>query len=111
VSDWPDDADGDVFRRLEESGLNFDSPVQIDFNIDFSNWPPAQEALQVLADRYSAISVVEPVEDFTGYVEFQLFERPTYERVMAIQAEVSGLMARFGGVCESWGILAAGAQA
>jgi len=30
---WPDDADGDVFRRMQKSGFDFDKAVDIDFNV------------------------------------------------------------------------------
>jgi hypothetical protein len=33
---WPNDVDGDVLRRLESIGFEFDQETDIDFNIDFS---------------------------------------------------------------------------
>ena len=32
--DWPNDADGDVLRRMKESGFDFSKIHSIDFNID-----------------------------------------------------------------------------
>ena len=34
---WPSDADGDVLRRLEQSGFHFSKSTLIDFNVDFQS--------------------------------------------------------------------------
>ena len=102
---WPQDADGDVFRRLEASGLNFDVPCSIDFNIDFNTWPPSPELIKLLQKQYSDIKVFEPDGESSGYVLFVINAKLTYELVMFVQSSVSELAAPFGGVCESWGVL------
>jgi hypothetical protein len=47
--DWPNDADGDVLRRLKENGFEFDKEVEIDFNIDFNHWPLTDEEVEKMA--------------------------------------------------------------
>ena len=102
---WPDDADGDVLRRLQSSGFDFAQPCTIDFNIDFLEWPPAQEAIEVIRSRYPQVVVYSEEGDSAGYLLFQVRDVLTYGLVTRVQAEVSVLMAPFGGICESWGVL------
>lgn len=37
--EWPNDADGGVFRSLQDDGFDFEKECSIDFNIDFDHWP------------------------------------------------------------------------
>jgi len=101
----PQDADGDAFRRLEADGFDFEPIHEIDFNIDFETWPPARELLNLLAMQYPNIRAIEPSDDGPGYVQFAVEAKLTYELVLFIQASISELVAPFGGVCESWGVM------
>lgn len=106
MTEWPDDADGDVLRRMARSEFDFAQPVLIDFNVDFATWPPAPDALAILSREFPNATIHPPVEGFDdGYVHFQVFEKVTYAFVMRMQAHVSTLMAPYGGICESWGVL------
>tara|TARA_R110001583_G_scaffold66418_1_gene190920 strand:- start:182 stop:499 length:318 start_codon:yes stop_codon:yes gene_type:complete len=102
---FPNDVDGDVLRRLEESGFDFSKTWEIDFNVDFNSWPPAQEALNILEKEYGAIEVFEPEEESDGYVLFNITSIVTYDLIMDTQRKASSLASTFGGVCESWGVL------
>ena len=103
--DWPNDVDGDVLRRMEESGFDFSKSHEIDFNVDFDRWPPMPEALALIRLRYPNTVVHEPFGEDRGYVQFQVHARVTYDLVMRIQRETSALMADFGGYCQSWGVM------
>jgi hypothetical protein len=102
---WPDDADGDVFRRLMDHGFDFSKSHTVDYNVDFDSWPPSQAALATLRSMFGALSVVDPDDDDTGYVQFQIHGPLTYEAVTDTQRRVTAAMSQFGGVCESWGVL------
>jgi hypothetical protein len=102
---WPDDADGDVFRRLQADHFDFSSPHQIDFNVDFDSWPPHPGAVQWLQQQYGEVHIYEPGEDLVGYVQFSLTANLTYDLVTSTQETVSMEMEKYGGVCESWGVL------
>ncbi|WP_411267518.1 ribonuclease E inhibitor RraB [Asticcacaulis sp. 201] len=99
--DWPNDADGDVMRRLQRGGFTFDREVAIDFNIDFERWPPDASIMAVLANAFPSATV--SVEE--GYVRVQVRSLLTYDFVMKTQADLTQICAAFGGICESWGIL------
>lgn len=102
---FPKDADGDVLRRLDESGLDFSRPQSVDFNVDFLSWPPSPEALEKLEASFGPIEIYEPDDNYAGYVLLTITEPLSYDFVVGIQDNVSKLMSEFGGVCESWGVL------
>lgn len=101
---WPQDADGDVLRSLLDDGFDFDNPVDIDFNVDFSTWPPPEQFLETLRAQFPHLQVYEP-DSHDGYVRFVVHALLTYDLVMFVQNSVSQMAAPFGGVCESWGVL------
>src|SRR3954466_14798317 len=82
--DWPNDADGDVFRRMEASGFDFSKPYSVDYNVDFDAWPPHPEALKLLEVRYGSVELYEPEEDMKGYVLFKVTGLVTYESVTSV---------------------------
>ena len=102
---WPDDADGDVLRRMDEAGFDFSVPHEVEFNVDFANWPPSREAITWLQSKYTSVEVYEPDAQFGGYVLVKVVAPITYEFVVATQALVSEALAQEGAVCESWGVL------
>ncbi|MEQ1594393.1 MAG: ribonuclease E inhibitor RraB [Casimicrobium sp.] len=102
---WPDDADGDVLRRMAARKFDFSKPYTIDFNIDFEVWPPPEEALRTLSKEFADWRAYEPDGDSPGYVLFQVLDVLSYERVVSVQKQATELMTPFGGVCESWGVL------
>jgi hypothetical protein len=108
---WPNDADGDVFRRLEKSGFNFGEEVSIDFNIDFNHWPLTNEEKMEIRNLYPECEFFEPDEediedeDLIGYVQFQIVGKLSYEFVIKTQEFVTNQMKKYGGWCESWGVM------
>ncbi len=108
---WPNDADGDVLRRLEADGFDFGKSHYVDFNIDFKDWPAPQEAIALLESTYPPIEIVEPDEEnleegiAKGYILIQISGRMSYEFVVNTQEKLTALMKPFGGFCESWGVM------
>jgi hypothetical protein len=103
---WPDTADGDVFRRLEAQGFDFDKKYWVDFNIDFERWPPADEVVHRLGSAFpDAVVETKEDEEIGGYLLIRFFRALTYDFVIDRQAELSEIVAPFGGVCDSWGVL------
>ena len=102
---WPNDADGDVLRRLKDSNFDFSKAHLIDFNIDLQEWPPNQELIDLLIKRYGDIGGYEPSEGMNGYLLFQIKDQLTYELVIKTQEEATQLAAPYGGICESWVVM------
>jgi len=108
---WPDDADGDVLRRLETDGFDFEKECEIDFNIDFKDWPLPTPTIEALKKLYPNSQVIDPDQedlkklDLAGYAQFQIAGKLTYDLVVSTQKEVTEQMKPFGGRCESWGVM------
>ena len=102
---WPNDADGDVLRRMKASGFDFEVKTDIDFNVDFDDWPPAPELIELLGNQFAIVKMYEPDEHGSGYIRIVLNAVVTYDLVIFIQSSVSELAAPFDGVCQSWGVL------
>jgi hypothetical protein len=96
---WPNDADGDVMRRLQSNGFSFDREAEIDFNIDFDQWPPDPSVIDILQNELPSAKV--SVQD--DYILVQLRAWLTYPFVIKMQAELTQISAAFGGRCETWG--------
>ncbi len=101
---WPRDADGDVFRRLNAKAFDFASEHEIDFNVDFAEWPPHAAAVAWLESKYSSVEIRQPEAGFHGYIQFKVRAKLTYELVMRTQQEATLGTQELGGVCESWGV-------
>ena len=102
---WPSDADGDVLRRLNASDFDFTAEYEIDFNVEFEDWPPHPVAIAWLQSKYPRVQVYEPEEDFNGYVQFKIRSKLSYTFVIDTQAEATSQMSQYGGICESWGVM------
>jgi len=105
--DWPNDADGDVLRRMQESGFDFARAV----DIDFDHWPLSDDEKKLVTDLYPDSDFIDPdAEDIdegidTGFVLFQIRGKVTYELVINTQKSVTRQMEKIGGLCESWGVM------
>jgi len=105
VVSWPQDADGDIFRRLQKSGFDFSKTYLVDFNIEFETWPPSKEVVAMVKSKYGEIELGPPESGELGYIVFQLKSKLSYEWVLQVQREATALTSRFGGKCEYWGVL------
>ncbi|HEY0063807.1 MAG TPA: ribonuclease E inhibitor RraB [Telluria sp.] len=105
VSVWPGGADGDVFRRLQKHGFDFSARTDIDFNVDFEEWPPKEAFVRALRARFQRLQLHPPGPRGQGYVEFVVSGILTYELVISTQRSVSQMAKPFGGVCDSWGVM------
>ena len=107
---WPNDPDGDVLRRLQAEGFDFSREHTIDFNIDFNSWPLSPEATAAVTEAYQSCEIVQPDEEDTrngkdtGYVQFQIVAKLTYELVIGVQEEATEKAKPFDGWCEPWGV-------
>jgi hypothetical protein len=103
---WPNDADGDVFRHLQKIRFDFSKVYAIDFDINFKNWPPPMEAIAAIHEKYKVVELNPPKKkEEIGYVTFRLKGKLTYDWVVAVQREATALTSRYGGKCNSWGVV------
>jgi len=59
---WPDDADGDVLRRLRADGFDFRRKYSIDFNIDFRSWSKPAGAWATARAIYPSAELKKPMQ-------------------------------------------------
>ena len=64
---FPNDVDGDVLRRLKESGFNFEKETVVDFNIDFNHWPLSSNEKEAIGKLYPNCEFYDP-DDCSGIV-------------------------------------------
>lgn len=104
-SPWPDDPDGQVLRRLDEKGFDFSHPYVIDFVVDFDQWPPAPQALNAIQTRFPVAT--EYVDDVSGQgsITVKVEAVLTYQLVVDTQSQLTRIAEKFGGWCDSWGVL------
>lgn len=108
---WPNNVDGDVFRKLESHGFDFSKEHDIDIIIDFDIWPLSSSTIDAIKKLYPNCTFVEPDEDdikngdTNGYVQFYITDKLTYELIISIQNDVTKKVKNFGGWCDSWGVI------
>jgi len=108
---WPDDADGDLFRILEAKEFDFDKEVKIDFEIDFDHWPLSKKEIDAITWHYPGCEFNDPDDEdiaegeVNGTVNLQIISKVTYEFIVKTQEEITKKVKRYGGWCDSWGVL------
>ena len=104
-NDWPDDDDGRVLRRLRDKGFDFSRKYVVDFNVDFEQWPPNPEALHQIRQEFPKSS--EYIDDVSGQgiVVVKVEAVLSYHLVVDTQKRLTELASKFGGWCDSWGVL------
>ncbi|GAA0532613.1 enoyl reductase-like protein [Rhizomicrobium palustre] len=102
---WPPDLDGDVFRRLDAAKFDFSKSYKIEFNVEFENWPPPDQAIDKIWQLYPEAQLDKVVDASAPYILISLCHVLTYEFVMGVQKKISDILSEFGGVCDSWGVL------
>ena len=99
---YPDDADGDALRRVEEDGADMSQPMKIEFSIDVSS----EEKARSLAERIAAIGYAPSifVDEESGSVSIYCAKSmlATYEGLVAAQFELNKLCAPFAAECDGW---------
>lgn len=102
---WPNDADGDVLRRMQSRGFDFSKTYVIDFNVDFGTWPPSEEVFQILQRAFPTADIYDYSDSEDPHLLLKIEEKLTYDFVIGTQARVTVLVKDYGGRCDSWGIL------
>lgn len=111
TAEFPEGADGEVFVRLSEDGFDFSNPHQIEFIVDFRQWPPAEEAIDLLTHKYESVERIEAGDgdlDDDAYLIVSFMAVVEYDWVIRKQRELSDLVAKYDGWCDSWGVMTDG---
>lgn len=104
---YPDDANGDVLRRMEAKGDDLTRPRNVDFTVVFPN----EDAARQFADHFSALGysvsaeLTETVENFPWDVVVVNHMAPSHGEIGAFENLLDSVAATFGGHNDGWGCL------
>jgi len=104
---YPDDANGDVLRRMAEAGDDLTRPRDVEFTVVFPNENTAKQLVdQVCALGYAASAeLAGTVEDFPWDVIVVKQMVPSHEAIGAVEDRLQRLADTFGGRNDGWGCL------
>lgn len=127
MTDFPDDADGEVLAELAALGIDLTQPLQIEFHVAVPDEETANTTCQALidagheshveyddgepteADSFDADEDDDEVEpSWTVYVNKNMV--PDYDEIVRIQAELDALARPLGGYCDGWGAFLDGVE-
>jgi hypothetical protein len=107
---YPDDVNGDVFRRMESHGFDFSSEHVVDFHAVFATEAMADQIAQMyLADHKAngKFTNIETKPFPEGGMELTLSKRMfvSYEEVTAFESTLADRIALVDGYFDGWGVL------
>ena len=109
---FPDDENGDVFRRMQQSGFDFALPHDVEFFAFFATETDADAcAMMFVADRAAGDPLVgiETRPSHRGGMEPELVRRMvlTHDAVTAFERLFRQRADAHGGTLDGWGVLQA----
>jgi len=110
MSKYPDDANGDVFRSLENQSFDFNQRCDVEFFSVFATEAEAEKiALQYVADRKAGVKLknIETRPHEIGGMELELVVEmePTYENVVTFETKLQERVSKVEGYLDGWGFL------
>jgi len=107
---YPDDLNGDVFRRMEESGFDFSSEHVVDFHAVFATEEDADRiARMYVADAKAGekLTNIETRPYPEGGMELTLSKKMlvTYSAVCEFESKFQQRVSQVEGYLDGWGVL------
>jgi regulator of ribonuclease activity B len=104
---FPDDLNGDVLRRMQDSGVDFSEPREFDFVVIFPSKPLAEAFAQRIKELGYTISVEEsgcvPERPYDARIKRTMM--PSHAKITEFENTLSDLAEPFGGRNDGWGTL------
>jgi regulator of RNase E activity RraB len=102
--DFPDDADGDALRRLVDDGSDLTKPMCVEFQVAVPDEATAKRLAEVASKLGYGIAIYPSPECSLPWTcECSRKMLATHEGVLAVQTELAGVAAPFGGHPDGWG--------
>ncbi len=110
---WPDDADGGVFRKLQKLDFDFSVEHFVSFFLQFRQWPPWIDCLRAIGPEFFIYRIYEPEDiraeraDYKRDIGFVLVQKKTmveYATIVILQEKLSQMLKPFQVRCGSWGV-------
>jgi hypothetical protein len=107
MSQFPDDENGDVLRRMAAQGIDLVSPRIVDFEHCFPGEASARSFLSAIDGTVLEARLIRPDPENERGWEVQCRERmvPTHDAITQTEARLAHVAARFGGYADGWGSL------
>ncbi len=107
MSQFPDDENGDVLRRMAASGVDLVSPRTLDFEHCFLGEEAARAFASAVEGTVLEARIILPDPEGGRGWEVQCRERmvPTHAAITQTEQRLAELAARFGGYPDGWGSL------
>jgi len=109
-ADYTDDINGDVFRRMETSGFNFEKEHVVDFHAVMETEEDADKIAQMyLADDIDGEKIIgvetKPFDEGGMEINLEVRMIVSYERVTKFEAVLAERVSQFEGYLDGWGVL------
>jgi hypothetical protein len=107
---YPDDVNGDVFRRLEEDNFDF----SIEYPVDFYAIYATEEEADLVAKQYAKdwnggqkFKNIETRPSDKGGMELELVPimKVTYKNIVAFESKLAERTSKVNGYLDGWGVL------
>jgi hypothetical protein len=103
--DFPNDENGDVLRRMKESGMDFSKS----YDIDFEHLFPTEEGARAMAQAVEKTGYKTEVgygEEVKGWdCRVVVHMKPTHEGITAMEESLGKIADEHGGHSDGWGVL------
>lgn len=107
---YPDNDNGDVFRRLEEADFDFSQEYAVDFYAVYATEEEADIVARQFASDWKAGEKFKNIETRPaekGGMELELVPvmKVTYENIAAFEKKLSDRTSKVNGYLDGWGVL------
>lgn len=105
VDTYPTTVNGDVFSRLEKSGMDFSKEYTFDFSHRFNDKGKAEEMLKDCERRGYKGKVRESYGDGYWDCEINILMKPDNNEVRRIEKTLDLIAKKYGGYSDGWGVM------
>ena len=110
MSQFPDDENGDVLRRMAEQGIDLTSPRLIEFEHCFPSEEAARGFFAAIEKTVFEAKIFGPDSGDATEWEVQCRERmiPSHSAITETERRLADVAARFDGYADGWGSMSTG---
>ena len=110
MSKYPDNANGDLFRKLESENFDFANEYSIEFFAVFATEEEAEKVgYMYVDDKKNGVNMknieTRPYDKGGMELELVVVMKPTYENVVAFERKLQERVSTVEGYLDGWGFL------
>jgi hypothetical protein len=100
--DFPDDADGEVLRRLADDGVDLSTPREVDFTIYAPDESTAKSLLERIGSMGYSPRLCIDEQDGSISLYCTIVMALTYDAVIERQEQLNAICRPVGAECDGW---------